>query len=209
LSPSTIQVDGMCVAPAGGVFTSGTRLALAACGGTTAQLWQASSAPNTNRIQAKTSATACIAATGTSVGSAVSIATCSTSDSQKWAVDSIGRLLPRNAMALCLDTEGGSLAAGARLVLNTCSGSAPSQVFYPPAAGGCQQCGCSRSGCPLRLQAQLLSACLYTPQYMHFCVCMYCRNTSTADCSALLWCLLGMSALHLQHAHGPRLPTAP
>lgn len=135
-SSSTIQVGGMCVAPAvSGVYTSGTRLVLAACNTTTAPLWQAGSAPNTNRIQATASATACIGATGSSVGSAVSIATCSTSDSQKWAVDSIGRLLPRNAMALCLDTEGGSLAAGARLVLSTCSGSAPSQLFYPPASG--------------------------------------------------------------------------
>lgn len=141
-----MQTGSMCVEAPNGVFSVGTRLALAPCAGTAGQVFQASAAPNTNRIQVTAAATACIAATSTAVGSAVSLATCSTSDSQKWAVDAVGRLLPRNAMMLCLDTESGSSATGARLVLKTCS-DAPSQKFAAAAAGKAPDLSMSHNPC--------------------------------------------------------------
>jgi hypothetical protein len=120
---STLQAGTLCVEIKGGIFASNQRLALAPCAASPAQVFQASAAPNSNRIQAVNTAsgTFCLSASGTAVGAAVVLSTCGTGDTQKWAVDSAGRLVPRTAMTRCLDTEGSSLAAGARLVLASCS----------------------------------------------------------------------------------------
>jgi hypothetical protein len=93
-------------------------------------------APNSNRIQAASGGTCFdVSGSGFTPGSIVIAYSCHTSNNQKWAVDPFGRLVPRHATTMCLDTEGSSTAAGAKLVINTCSGAA-SQVFFAPGAGG-------------------------------------------------------------------------
>lgn len=137
-SPALLKAGQLCVAVTNGVFASGSRLVLAACNGTSAQVFRAGSAPNTNRIETVFTASGAycfdVPNGATATGTPISIWSCGTGGNQQWAVDSAGRLVPRSGMTMCLDVEGGIFSAGAKLVINPCS-DAPSQKFVAAAAG--------------------------------------------------------------------------
>jgi hypothetical protein len=127
------------------IFTNGQRLALAPCSPSSSQMFKSGEAPNNNRIEVVNTAAGkfCldVYAGYTAAGTTVTLYSCGTGNNQKWAVDTAGRLTPRNAPTMCLDSETGTVAAGSRLVINPCS-NAPSQKFVAAAAGESQLTPC-------------------------------------------------------------------
>jgi hypothetical protein len=68
-----------------------------------------------------------VSGSGTSSGTAVIMYRCGTGNNQKWTIDSSNRIVAGHTTGKCLDTENGTIVAGTRLVIRTCSTTAPSQ----------------------------------------------------------------------------------
>jgi hypothetical protein len=62
----------------------------------------------------------CLQACGTNGCTSITLATCASSDAQRWLYDNMQRLRPLNAATLCLQWSGTAL-----VLSNTCSGTAP------------------------------------------------------------------------------------
>jgi hypothetical protein len=69
-----------------------------------------------------------VSGSGTASGTAVITYRCSSKDNQKWTIDSNNRFVPGHTTGRCLDTENGTIVAGARLVIRTCSTALSQQV---------------------------------------------------------------------------------
>jgi hypothetical protein len=74
------------------------------------------------------SSTYCLDVSGSGISSGTAVITyrCGSGNNQKWTIDSNNRFVPGHTTGRCLDTENGTIIAGARLVIRTCS-TVPSQ----------------------------------------------------------------------------------
>jgi hypothetical protein len=136
---ATLRLGSLCMEANSSEIVSGTQMILSSCGNYS-QLFRAGSGVNSTRIETVFKTTSgvslClgVSSSGTAQGSRVTLQTCGTGASQRWAVDGSGRFLPSHVAGMCLDTEAGSTAAGALLVINACS-NVPTQLVVVAAAG--------------------------------------------------------------------------
>jgi hypothetical protein len=142
VNAAMLRLSSLCVEANSSAMVSGTQMILSSCSGNYSQLFRAGSGVNSTRIETVFKTTSgvslClgVSSSGTAPGSRVTLQTCGTGASQRWAVDGRGRFLPSHVAGMCLDTEAGSTAAGARLVINACS-NAPTQLVVVAAAANC------------------------------------------------------------------------
>jgi hypothetical protein len=140
VNAAMLRLSSLCVEANSSAMVSGTQMILSSCSGNYRQLFRAGSGVNSTRIETVFKTTSgvslClgVSSSGTAQGSRVTLQTCGTGASQRWAVDGSGRFLPSHVAGMCLDTEAGSTAAGALLVINACS-NVPTQLVVVAAAG--------------------------------------------------------------------------